>query len=123
LQNHLPFLSNADIYYVIIASEWSVLLDHAVSSLLLWQNKLILGLELKTNEDSWCLMPKLDYKWHYTNYNGALLHETILYCESRYLPNFFKNSVDYLRIIWLQEAFSKQKMFMQQSHLKLKPHF
>lgn len=70
LQNHLPFLSNADIYYVIIASEWSILLDHAVSSLLLWQNKLILGLELKTNEDSWCLMPKLDYKWHYTNYNG-----------------------------------------------------
>ncbi|MFM9948224.1 MAG: leucine-rich repeat domain-containing protein, partial [Saprospiraceae bacterium] len=44
-------------------------------------------------------------------FEGALLHETILYCESRYLPNFFKNSVDYLRIIWLQEAFSKQEMF------------
>ncbi|MFM9950779.1 MAG: hypothetical protein ACKV1O_22770, partial [Saprospiraceae bacterium] len=45
---------------------------------------------------------------------------TILYCESRYLPNFFKNSVDYLRIIWLQEAFSKQEMFMQQSRFTAK---
>lgn len=43
-RNHLPFASNSDACLVVVANDFGTLLDHAVSSLLVWHNRRVLCL-------------------------------------------------------------------------------
>lgn len=45
IKNYLPFLADWDINFVLIASEWSTLLDHSLASACTWSRKKVLGLE------------------------------------------------------------------------------
>lgn len=47
IKNTLPFLSNYEVTFVLISTEWSILLQHAVGSAIAWSNKKLLCLELK----------------------------------------------------------------------------
>lgn len=59
--NHLPFLSHGEINYIVISTEFNTLLDHAVASMILFNNLNILCLipSLKGNQ--------LSLKIHYPN--------------------------------------------------------
>lgn len=46
VKNILPFLSNYDTTFVLISTEWSVLLQHAAGSAIAWSNKNLLCLRL-----------------------------------------------------------------------------
>lgn len=46
IKNTLPFLSNYEVTFVLISTEWSVLLQHAAGSAIAWSNKKLLCLEL-----------------------------------------------------------------------------
>lgn len=64
LRNMLPFLGNFETCFVIVAIEWTSLLDHAVGSLNAWSGKQCLGLKLKVAEDSFGLTCHLPEAWH-----------------------------------------------------------
>ena len=44
VRNHLPFLPNSDLGFVVVATEFSPLLDHSLASLITWQRRNILCL-------------------------------------------------------------------------------
>ncbi|MDP4569564.1 hypothetical protein Q8O96_10950 [Pseudomonas sp. LPH60] len=48
VKNLLPFLSNYDTTFVLISTEWSVLLEHAATSAITWSNKNLLCLQVDT---------------------------------------------------------------------------
>lgn len=50
VKNLLPFLSTYDLTFVLVSTEWSVLLEHAAGSAIAWNNKNLLC--LKVNPDS-----------------------------------------------------------------------
>lgn len=64
LRNMLPFLGSFDICFVVVATEWTPLLDHAVGSLNAWSGKQCLGLRLNVAEDSFGLTCHLPEAWH-----------------------------------------------------------
>lgn len=51
VKNHLPFLADWDVNFVLISSEWSTLLDHSLASACTWSGKKVLGLEA-TRDDA-----------------------------------------------------------------------
>lgn len=50
IRNHYPFLSNLDICHVVIATEFSPLLDHSVAGLVTWNEKQVLCLKASGDE-------------------------------------------------------------------------
>lgn len=64
LQNHFPFTSDLDINFVLVAKEWSTLMDHAVASMVTWSSKVVVGLELDTSETDWQLRFRFPNAWH-----------------------------------------------------------
>lgn len=70
IQNHLPFLSSADIYFVIVSPEWSTLLDHSLAALNTWSNRRVLGLLLENSSNKISLKPHLPNTWSYLRANG-----------------------------------------------------
>lgn len=46
IKNTLPFLSTYDMTFVLVSTEWSVLLEHAAGSAIAWSNKNVLCLKL-----------------------------------------------------------------------------
>lgn len=46
LKNLLPFLTNYDTTFVLVSTEWSVLLEHAATSAIMWSNKSLLCLKV-----------------------------------------------------------------------------
>lgn len=51
LRNQLPMMSKLDVALVIVSTEWSPLLDHAVSGMITWDGKTCLCLRLEINGD------------------------------------------------------------------------
>lgn len=49
IKNLLPFLSSYDLTFVLVSTEWSVLLEHAAGSAISWSNKNLLCLKAKTD--------------------------------------------------------------------------
>jgi hypothetical protein len=49
LKNHLPFISSADLFLVVVATEFSVLLDHSLMALMTWERKNILCLRVQVS--------------------------------------------------------------------------
>jgi len=46
LQNHVPLLGRTNIVFVLISSEWSTLMDHAITGAITWAGKTCIGLEV-----------------------------------------------------------------------------
>ena len=69
IKNTIPFISNKDIQFVIISTEWNTLLKHSLSSIIFWSNKKISGLHLDIIDfsmspviaDSWSRVRYLDF--------------------------------------------------------------
>lgn len=59
--NHLPFLSNCELNYVVISTEFSTLLDHATASMVLLNNQNLLCLKPIDTDD------ELTFEVHYPN--------------------------------------------------------
>ena len=70
IQNHLPFLSFTDIYFVVVSPEWPTLLDHSLAALNTWSNRRVLGLSLETTSNKISLKPHLPNTWSYLRANG-----------------------------------------------------
>ncbi len=67
LKNLFPFMSNIEVCFILIASDFNTLLSHSVSSLSLWQNKKILPLKINgienEDENKWSLSLYLPTSW------------------------------------------------------------
>ena len=67
LKNLFPFMSNIEVCFILIASDFNTLLSHSVSSLSLWQNKKILPLKINgienEDENEWSLSLYLPTSW------------------------------------------------------------
>lgn len=63
IRNHLPFLSNLDISFVLISTEFSTLLEHAVSQVIMWESKRVLCLKLDADHIPWRLKVHLPRAW------------------------------------------------------------
>lgn len=66
LKNHLPFLSNYDATFVLISTEWSVLLEHAATSAIMWSNKNLLCLQLDPTPDDYRFKIHRPSTWNIT---------------------------------------------------------
>ena len=67
LKNLFPFMSNIEVCFILIASDYNTLLSHSVYSLSLWQNKKILPLKINgienEDENEWTLSLYLPTSW------------------------------------------------------------
>ncbi|MCC8613097.1 hypothetical protein [Xanthomonas euvesicatoria] len=66
IQNLFPFLSNMDICFVIVARDWSDLLDHGVASLTTWSGKQCLALSLDYDAEPRQLQCRIVEAWYPT---------------------------------------------------------
>lgn len=66
LRNLFPFLGSFDICFVVVASDWSTLLTHAVGSMNAWSGKQCLALKLAETEASFSVEVHLPEAWHLT---------------------------------------------------------
>ncbi|MDM9599676.1 hypothetical protein QTN23_09250 [Pseudomonas shirazica] len=66
LRNMMPFLGHFDVCFVVVASDWSTLLVHAVGSMNAWSGKQCLALRLTSNESGFGLVAHLPEAWHLT---------------------------------------------------------
>jgi hypothetical protein len=63
LKNMFPFLSNYEVNFCIISTEYPVLLDHSVSGLITWESKQILCLKIEFNEQDLKLKIHIPSVW------------------------------------------------------------
>ena len=63
IRNHLPFLSNLDVCHVIVSTEFTPLLDHAVAGLVTWESKQVLCLQASQNEAEIKLQVHIPRSW------------------------------------------------------------
>lgn len=63
LKNHFPFLSKRDVVFVTISTKWSTLLEHAISSLVTWQNYTCLCIHANIAEDEIELSVAIPAAW------------------------------------------------------------
>jgi hypothetical protein len=66
VKNLLPFLSNYDVNLVLISSEWSPLMDHAVSAAVTWSGRKILCLEADEEGGKLQLRTRVPSAWKVT---------------------------------------------------------
>jgi hypothetical protein len=70
LRNMLPFLGNFEICFVVVAKDWSTLLDHAVGNMNAWSGKQCLALKVDISTDPFQLSCHLPDAWHMTGSFG-----------------------------------------------------
>jgi hypothetical protein len=66
IKNYLPFLSNFDVLYCVVSTDYTTLLDFSISSLTVWESKQILALEI-VKEGLIGKEPELTFKIHLPN--------------------------------------------------------
>lgn len=66
IKNHLPLLSEHDVHLVLVASEWSVLMDHGASSAVTWGGKKILCLQAEKAQGKLVLKTRIPEAWQIT---------------------------------------------------------
>ena len=94
IKNLLPFLSNFEVLYCILSTEYSTLLDHSVSSLITWESKQILCLKIEVNNEQKMQMKVyLPSAWTslgipYFPYNSFPIFQIILY-EKEHNETFY----------------------------------
>ncbi|GCL41733.1 hypothetical protein [Dolichospermum planctonicum] len=87
LKNTLPFLSNYEINFCIISTEYPALLDHSVSGLITWESKQILCLKIDFDEQDLKLKIHIPSTWTATGNitfprNAISTFQIILYQQS-----------------------------------------
>lgn len=71
LQNLFPFLSNMEVCFVVVARDWSELLQHGVASLTTWSGKQVLALSLDYDAEPRELRCQIVEAWHPTGTVGV----------------------------------------------------
>ncbi|GAN95131.1 hypothetical protein Geu3261_0010_067 [Komagataeibacter europaeus NBRC 3261] len=66
IKNILPLLSDYDFNFVLVSAEWTTLMDHAVSSSIVWSGKNILCLTPKKNMEGFYLETRIPDAWKIT---------------------------------------------------------
>lgn len=64
LRNVLPLLGQHDIHFVVVSTEWNVLLTHAVASLNTWSAKNCLALKVTTSAKPFSMACHIPTAWH-----------------------------------------------------------
>lgn len=64
LRNALPLLGQHDINFVVVSTQWNVLLTHAVASLNTWSAKNCLALKISVDSSSFSMACHLPTAWH-----------------------------------------------------------
>lgn len=87
IKNILPFLSNYEINFCIISTEYSDLLNHSISGLITWELKQILCLQIEQNQEDFKLMIHIPDAWTSTGsitfpQNAISTFQLILYQQS-----------------------------------------
>lgn len=103
LQNHFPFLANLDLCFVIVARDWSTLLDHAVGSMVTWSGKQCLALKLDFDAMPRQLSCHLPSAWHLLGSFGVpstaiqavdlVLYEATVDPDSTYPPSVIETAI------------------------------
>lgn len=86
LKNIFPFLGNFDVCFVIIAKDWSTLLDHATGSMNAWSGKQCLALKISQEGNQNLLECHLPEAWYLRGSFGIpedaiQTLDIVLYCE------------------------------------------
>jgi hypothetical protein len=89
LKNQLPFLSDYETVYVLISTEWSTLIDHAVASAVTWSGRQLLCLDATVTGNDVSLKPRLPGAWHITGSANFPAHSLpcVTYCLYDYKPS------------------------------------
>lgn len=66
IKNILPFLSTYDMTFVLVSTEWSILLEHAVGSAIAWSNKNVLCLKLNPTDSEFKYSIHKPNSWNIT---------------------------------------------------------
>ncbi|WP_373765263.1 hypothetical protein [Delftia acidovorans] len=66
IKNHLPLMSDYDVNMVLVSAEWSVLMDHSVSSAVTWSGKKILCLHAVKVDGKLVLKTRIPQAWAIT---------------------------------------------------------
>ena len=66
IKNVLPLLSDYDFHFILVSSEWSTLMDHAVAGAITWSHRNILCLEAVKADDGLRLRTRLPEGWTLT---------------------------------------------------------
>lgn len=66
VKNLLPLLSNYDVNFVLISTEWSTLMDHAVASAIAWSGRKILCLDAALVDGNLQLQTRVPEAWRVT---------------------------------------------------------
>jgi len=99
LQNLFPFMSKIEVCFVLISADYKPLLEHSLSSLVLWQNRKVLPLKIdgleNNNEKKWELSVHETNSWSLLS-NGHIKPNQIdtihlvLYDKDAYSEGFVK---------------------------------
>lgn len=66
IKNLLPFISSYDLTFVLVSTEWSVLLEHAAGSAISWANKNLLCLKVNTDNNNFTFNIHTLNSWNIT---------------------------------------------------------
>ncbi|MGZ5199977.1 MAG: hypothetical protein ACXWC4_09425 [Telluria sp.] len=66
IKNYLPLMSEHDVHLVLVSSEWSVLMDHSVSSAVTWAGRKILCLQAEKVQGKLVLKTRIPQAWEIT---------------------------------------------------------
>lgn len=88
VKNTIPFLSDSDIIFVLIATEWNTLLRHASINSIIWDKSYLSCLHLNT--ENFSLSPIITEAWHLTGSasfpsNGVIFKEILFKATTEHL--------------------------------------
>ena len=92
VKNLLPFLSNFEVLFCIVSTDYSTLLDHSVTGLTTWESKQILCLEITEEEPDMQLSVHLPRAW--TSFGGGGLPYTAISAANITLRKKNKEPID-----------------------------
>jgi len=99
LQNLFPFMSKIEVCFVLISADYKPLLEHSLSSLVLWQNRKVLPLKIdgleNNNENKWELSVYEADSWSllsngYVKANQIDTIHLVLYDKDAYSEGYVK---------------------------------
>ena len=98
LQNIFPYMSKLEVCFIIISADYNTLLDHAIFSLALWQNRKVLPLKISglesENEQDWDLSVYIPNSWSLLNINHFESRHTITLNLVLYDQNAHKEKIN-----------------------------
>ncbi|HEX8702403.1 MAG TPA: hypothetical protein VF815_26455, partial [Myxococcaceae bacterium] len=70
IRNQLPFIADASLYLLVVSVDFSGLLDHALSNLIVWGKREILALRVNYSGSKWKLVVHFPSAWEDLRYDG-----------------------------------------------------